>query len=326
MIYKALKFFIILSIIPALPAGRHHLSSIVCFAATLDKVIVVVNGETITQSELDAACQVMRQKLETKFTGSAITKELEKGRKEILNRMIEEKLILSAAKKKKIEVDDKEVEEKMRDVKSRFGSEDKFYEILKDEGVSVNELKQNYADQIRVARMVEVEVRKKILVTPADIAEYYKVHKKEFREPEQVRLKNILIKPGENLSDDEALALAEKVLGFLKAGDNFDELALKYSKGPNADMGGDLGFARRGQMLKQIEDVVFELNAGDLSGVIKTSLGYHIFKVEEKRPERVKEPSEVKDEIEKVIFAEKGKKQYDSWIEQLKKDSYISYR
>lgn len=319
MINKALKFLILLAV-------SCQLSVICCFSATLDKVIVVVNGETITQSELDAACQVMRQKLETKFTGNALTKELEKGRKEILNRMIEEKLILSAAKKKKIEVDDKEVEEKMQDVKSRFGSEDKFYEILKDEGVSVNELKQNYADQIRVARMVEVEVRKKILVTPADIAEYYKVHKKEFREPEQVRLKNILIKPGENLSDDEALALAEKVLGFLKAGESFDELALKYSKGPNADMGGDLGFARRGQMLKQIEDVTFELNAGDLSGVIKTGLGYHIFKVEEKRPERVKEPSEVKDEIEKVIFAEKGKKQYDSWIEQLKKDSFISFR
>ncbi len=319
MFYKVLKFFIILSII-------HHLSSIICFAATLDKVIVVVNGETITQGELDAACEVMRQRLEANLTGDALTKEVEKSRKEILNRMIEEKLVLSAAKKKKIEVSDEEVELKMKDVKARFGSEDKFYEILKDEGISVNELKQNYADQIRVAKMVEMEVRKKIVVTPADIAEYYRVHKEDFREPEQVRLKNILIRPGENLSDDEALALAEKILGFLKAGENFDELALKYSKGPNADRGGDLGLARRGQMLKQIEDVVFNLNSGDLSGVIKTSLGYHIFKVEEKRPERIKELNEVKDEIEKVIFAEKGKKQYNIWIEQLKKDSFISYR
>jgi len=320
MINRAIvKFLILLTVIC-------HLSSVICFSATLDKVIVVVNGETITQSELDAACEIMRQKLEANLTGDALAKELEKSRKEILNRMIEEKLILSAAKKKNIEVDDEDIELKMKDVKSRFGSEDKFYEILKDEGVSVNELKQNYADQIRVAKMVEMEVRKKIVASPSDIAEYYRVHKEDFREPEQVRLKNILIRPDENLSDDEAAALAEKILGFLKAGENFDELALKYSKGPNADRGGDLGLARRGQMLKQIEDVVLNLNSGDLSGVIKTSLGYHIFKVEEKRPERIKELSEVKDEIEKIIFAEKGKKQYDTWIEQLKKDSFISYR
>ena len=319
MIHKAFKFLILLAVLCPL-------SPVICFSATLDKVIVVVNGETITQSELDAACEIMRQKLEANLTGDALAKELEKSRKEILNRMIEEKLILSAAKKKNIEVDDEDIELKMKGVKSRFGSEDKFYEILKDEGVSVNELKQNYADQIRVAKMVEMEVRKKIVVSPSDIAEYYRVYKEDFREPEQVRLKNILVRPDENLSDDEAAALAEKILGFLKAGENFDELALKYSKGPNADRGGDMGLARRGQMLKQIEDVVLNLNSGDLSGVIKTSLGYHIFKVEEKRPERIKELSEVKDEIEKIIFAEKGKKQYDTWIEQLKKDSFISYR
>jgi parvulin-like peptidyl-prolyl isomerase len=304
-----------------------HLASAACFAATLDKVIVVVNGETITQSELDAACEIMRQKLTgADLTGEALAKELENGRKEILSRMIEEKLILSAAKKKKIEADEEDIEQKMQDVKSRFGSEDNFYATLKDGGVSINELRENYANQIRVGKMVDMEVRKKVVVAPADIAGYYDAHKEDFREPEQVRLKNILIRPGEGLEDGEAAALAEKILGFLKAGENFDELALKYSKGPNADMGGDLGLVKRGQMLKPIEDAVFNLNAGDLSGVIKTSLGYHIFRVEERRPERVKGLNEVREEIQRIIFAEKGKKQYDSWIEQLKKDSYISYR
>jgi parvulin-like peptidyl-prolyl isomerase len=319
MFRKAFKFLILFFIF-------HFSFSISCFSATLDKVIVVVNGETITQSELDAACEVMRQKLAAKFQGGELAREMEKGRKEVLDRMIEEKLILSAAKKKDIEVSDEEIEQKMRDVKSRFDSEERFQDTLRSEDLSVNELRNMYADQIRVSKMAEQVVKKKIEVTPSEIAEYYNFHKGEFRVPEQVRLKNILIKPDESLNDKEAAALAEKIVGFVKAGESFDELALKYSKGPNADMGGELGFMTKGQMLKEIERGVFNLKPGDVSEIIKTPLGYHIFKVEEKREEHIKELDEVKNDIEKILFIEKGKKQYDAWIKELKKDAYISYR
>lgn len=281
------------------------------YADTLDKVIVVVNGETITQGELDAA---------------SAAQESEEAKKEILNRMIEEKLVLSEAKKRNVEVADLEIEEKLKEIKLKFESDEDFNEALKEGGISLNELKQKYADQIKVAKLVEMEVRKKIVITPSEILEYYNLHKEEFKDPQQAKVKNILIKPDKDLPDEDARILAEKILGFLKAGENFDELALKYSKGPNADRGGELGFVKRGQMLKEIEDVVFNLNVGQLSEVIKTQLGYHIFKVEEKKQERIKELNEVKDEIEKALFFTKGKQRYKEWIEDLKKNAFISFR
>lgn len=296
------------------------------YADTVDKVIVVVNDETITQGELDMATAALLEKLKTKYSGGELVKEAEKNKKEILNRMIEEKLILSEAKKRKIEASDAEIEVRLKEIKSTFGSEEEFNEALRQEGVSLNELKQRYADQVKMGKLVEMEVRKKMTINPSETLNYYNLNKEKFREPEEVKLKNILIKSDEKLSGEDARALAEKILGFLKAGENFDELALKYSKGPNADIGGDLGYVKKGQMRKEIEDIVFNLNAGQLSEVVKTHLGYHIFKVEEKKPEGIKELNEAKDEIEKVLFLEKGKQRYKDWIEAIKKNAYISFR
>ncbi|MCM8781487.1 MAG: peptidylprolyl isomerase [Candidatus Omnitrophica bacterium] len=295
-------------------------------AATVDKIIVIVNGETITQGELDAAVASVSDEIKKESTEKDFTQRLEEIRKEILNRMIEERLILSEAKKKDIKVDDAEVEKKLKEVKSKFPSEAKFMDVLKAEDISLSELKQRYADQIRVSKLVDVEVRKKLTVTPSEISQYYEIHKADFKQPEQVKLKNILIKPGTEYEDTEAQALAEKILGFLKAGENFDEIALKYSKGPNADKGGELGFVKRGDMRQEIEEVIFNLDAGQFSEVIKTDMGYHIFKVEEKKPEGLKRLDEVKDDIEKFLYLEKGKKIYTQWIENLKKDAYISFR
>ncbi|MBI4336108.1 MAG: peptidylprolyl isomerase [Candidatus Omnitrophica bacterium] len=296
------------------------------FPATLDKVIVVVNGETITQGELDQAFAPMFEKMKMKYKGEELSRQLNDARKEILNTMVEEKLILSVARNKKIEAGDPEVAARMDDVKSKFDSGEKFAEALKEGGITLAELKQKYAEQIIIAKLIDAEVRKKIVVSPSESLEYYEAHKEEFREPEQVKLRNILIRPDEDMKDTEARVLSEKILGFLKAGDDFDELALKYSKGPGADDGGDLGFVSKGQMLKEIEDVVFNLPAGQYSDVVKTRLGYHIFKVEEKKPKRIKDIGEVRSEVEKIIFSTKGKQMYKTWVEDLKKNAYISFR
>lgn len=328
---KVIKFLIFLTInyqlsLPAIWPPQWQAGTINCFSEVLDKVIVVVNGETITQAELDAASASTIEKLRTEFKGEELAREAEAGKKEVLNRMIEDKLILNEAKKRNVEAADSEIEDRLNEVKSNFDSNEKFDEILQEEGVALNDLKQRYADQIRVAKLLEIEVRRKVIVNPTESFEYYNLRKEEFVEPEQARLKNILIRPEGDLTDEDARLLSEKILGFLKAGENFDELALKYSKGPNPDRGGDLGFVKRGQMLEAIEDVVFNLEGGQISEVIKTQLGYHIFKVEEKKPERMKEFNEVKDEIEKRLFFEKGKKRYQEWIEELKKNAYISFR
>jgi parvulin-like peptidyl-prolyl isomerase len=177
-----------------------------------------------------------------------------------------------------------------------------------------------------IASLADEQVRRKVVVTPAEVSEYYELHRSDFREPEKARLKNILIKPGPDLTGEDAYKLAENIKAFLNAGEDFDGLAIKYSKGPNADMGGDLGFIGRGDMMPEIEKAVLKLEPGQVSDVIETKLGYHIFKVIEKKDAQTKPLSEVKEEIEKVVYLSKAKARYDEWLAELRKNAYISYR
>lgn len=303
-----------------------QLSVVSAFASTLDKILVIVNGETITQAELDVALEAVKDRLVKEAKGADISKQLAVYRKQILDRMIEEKLILSDAKKRNAKIDDREVEDRLKEVKSKFPSEEAFDAVMKEENVSLKELRQRYADQITITKMIDLEVRKKVVITPSEVLQYYEKHKNEFVNPEQAHVKNILIKVDADNDDEKAAALAEKIIGFLKAGESFDELALKYSKGPNADRGGDLGYIKRGQMIKAIDDVIFNMNDGQLSDVVKTDLGYHIFKLEEKKPEAVLGLNDVKDGIDRMLYSEKAKGIYDSWVAELKKNAYISYR
>ncbi|MEI8175922.1 MAG: peptidyl-prolyl cis-trans isomerase [Candidatus Omnitrophota bacterium] len=295
-------------------------------AGTLDKIIVVVNGETITKGELDQAVASIVDRIHKESTDATFAEKLAAARKEILDRMVEERLILSAAKKKEMKIQTNEVEARLQEVKDKFGSEEKFNEALREDDISVKDLRQRYEDQLKVGKYVETEVRKKIVIAPSELLEYYTAHQEEFRQPEQAHLSNILIKPAEDRTDDEARLLAEKILGFIKAGESFGELALKYSKGPNADRGGDMGFVNRGTLMKQIDDAAFALSSGQVTDVIKTTLGYHIFKVQERRPEGVQPFDEVKGAIEKMLFFNKGKELYAKMIDDLKKNAYISYR
>jgi peptidyl-prolyl cis-trans isomerase C len=123
----------------------------------------------------------------------------------------------------------------------------------------------------------------------------YKANPKRFETQEEVRVKHILIRTAE----PDAKAKAEAILAQLKAGADFEKLAKEKSHDPgSAAKGGDLGMFGRGRMIKPFEETAFALNkAGDLSGVIETPFGFHIIKLEEKKPVGLKPFAEVKEQL-----------------------------
>jgi len=103
-------------------------------------------------------------------------------------------------------------------------------------------------------------------------------------------------------------------------------LAREYSDGPGAAEGGIMGYVKKGDLLPQIEDIVFKLNEGQTSGIIQSQLGYHIFKLEEKKVLRSKELSEVRQEIEEYLYREKANEKLKGWIDSLAKSAYIEFK
>ena len=141
-----------------------------------------------------------------------------------------------------------------------------------------------------------------------------------------IRPRAILIKKRADRPEGEALDMAKEILKRLEEGSDFELLAHKYSDGPYAKSGGDMGWVKKGELMERIDILIFSMEVNEISAILVTNVGYHIFKVEEKRPPNQRTFSEVKDEIEKKLFNKKVEESLGQWIDRLKEDAYIALR
>ena len=295
-------------------------------AEVIDKIAIVVNGEIITQRDIDSLLVPIFQRYETIYQGDELMMKLEEARQKIIEQLIDERLILSEAKKLNIEVSEQDVDGKVDEIIKRVGSRENFETALARQQVSIKDLRQHYKDQTMIRKLIDRKVGSRIVITPVDVSEFYSAHVDEFVSPKEIKMRNILVKPKEGLETAKAIELIKSIETRLKEGGDFGELAKIYSDGPNAETGGLMGFVKKGDMMPEIEKVAFDLHEGEVSGVVQTGLGYHIFKVEEIRQGRKLELSEVRRDIEEAIFVEQSREKTRGWLESLKKNAYIAFK
>lgn len=203
--------------------------------------------------------------------------------------------------------------------------------IAKDNGFDMRpEIKEQIelmTNDLLASQYLLKEVVGKINVTDDDINLYYKAHQEEFRTPEMVRARHILIKVDKSASNDDkakARSKAEDILKRIKAGEDFAKLASEFSEDPGSkNKGGDLGFSPKGRMVPDFEKVAFSLKPGEVSDIVETPFGFHIIKVEEKK-ESIQEPIEkVKDKVKEKVFADFRKAKVDEFVEKAMKDAGV---
>ena len=145
--------------------------------------------------------------------------------------------------------------------------------------------------------------------TDADIEDFYRLHEEDYKEPEKVRARHILfrIPPKAKTSDIQAIQKkADMVLDLARKGENFAELARKYSEDSTASKGGDLGYFTRQDMVKPFSDAAFSLKKGEISDLVRTRFGLHIIKVEDIKPESIKPLAEVKEKVIQSVKQEQA--------------------
>lgn len=164
----------------------------------------------------------------------------------------------------------------------------------------------------------------RVNVLPSDLLTYYNENKGKYIEQEEVRASQIFIP-----KDDDADFAKRKILEIkksLKNGESFDGLVESFSKNTDIIKSGDLGFFKKGQMIPEIEAVVFTMRIGDISDVIESSTGYHIVKVTAKKDRREPSFDDLQEEISQIVFNQKAEKEYRKLLEKLKKESYIEIK
>ncbi|MDD5005922.1 MAG: SurA N-terminal domain-containing protein [Candidatus Omnitrophica bacterium] len=271
-----------------------------------DKVIAIVNNEVITQAELNTYINLLKLQM-----GEERWKSREMSETKILGNLIEDRLVAQEAKNKKIEIEDRLIEARLKKMKKGFSTESEFSDFLMQQGLSVAELEQGIREQMMSDRLITQEIRRRIFISPKDVTDYYQNHIKDFYSPERLEVDSIFV---------EKQDLARDIYARLKGGADFGEMQRQYSQGSN------LGVVEKGKLRKNIEDVIFSLEIGKFSKPLEVSEGYFIFLVRQKYPPAERKISEVQQEIYDKLLEMKFVEKLNAWIAQLKSKAYISIK
>lgn len=277
-------------------------------------VVAKVNSKEIMSEDVEFFVKPFIER--AKAMGQEVTPELKKRlRQQWTDHMISRALLLEQAKADKVVVSDEDVEKNMANPQYQGVSlpKDKLRELVKGD--------------LMINSAIEAKIISKVTVTDKELEEFYNERKNEMSQPEQVKARHILFKVNETDPQDkknEQLSKAKDVLKEAKAGKSeFGELAKKYSEGPSAPNGGDLGYFPRGRMVPSFETAAFALKPNEISDIVETQFGYHIIKVEEKKEARVIPFDEAKEAIRENIKVERGNKEIKEWIDKLRNQAKI---
>ena len=304
--------------------------SIPAHAEITDRIIAIVNGDVITLTELNTAYEPYRKKIEESYRGPDKEKVIADSRLMMLNKMIENILIDQEAKKTGLIVKDEEVMETINTMLARrkYTMEDLLNNLAK-ENSTFEAHKKEVKEHLLRMKLVRYELKSKIMITEEEIGEYYRQNRENYEGKEAVRLKQILLITPRGADEKIKTTLraeADAILARLNKGESFDVIASQYSRGPAAAAGGDIGFVEKGSMQPVVDSAAFSLKKDEVSGIIESTIGFHIIKVIDKRGAGIKPIESVREEIKAKIEEDKWDKKYLEWVKELRKKSVIEIK
>jgi peptidyl-prolyl cis-trans isomerase SurA len=261
----------------------------------LDRIVAVVDDQIILHSELKE--NVRLEMFQRGLSSEGDQEQVKALEKEILEGMIADQILLAKAKEDSVLVKQKEIDEVLQEqlarIREQVGSEEKYQRQLEASGVTERDLKKRFRREIRNYLMKQKMLGSLvhgIVVSNREVEAFYETYKDSLPvHPERVHISHILIRPKVG-SEDQGTLLdkANKILAEAQAGVDFSELARTYSQDPgSAQRGGDLGYFGRGTMLPEFEQVAFTLQPGAVSDIVRTRLGYHIIRVEDRKGDEI---------------------------------------
>jgi len=229
-------------------------------------------------------------------------------RRRVLDQLVERLVLLRAARDANIAVSADEVDRELMRLRSDFAPE-RFDEVMAQGGQSLADLKKSTAARLIIQKLLREQVYSRVGVTEEEIRAYYEGHLADFHQPEEVRAAQIVVGTAEQ---------ARSIEQQIRSGKDFGEMAQTYSLSPDAKRGGDLGYFPRGQMPRQFDQVVFKLKVNQVSGVVRSDYGFHLFKLLARRPARQKTLPEVKGQIEQKLASEKREQAQLEYVKMLR--------
>ncbi len=248
-------------------------------------------------------------------------------RAQALNQLIEQELLYQEAKREKIKVKKAEIEEELKKIENRYPDEKTFNEDIKKKGLTADEIKKGLERYLLISKIMktkEKEIDEKVVIKDEDLLPYYEKNKDKFILPEQIRIRQILVSVDPGAGEQEWMEAEKKAKGISEKaikGEDFANLAKEFSDDKETrENGGDVGLMHKGQMpLPEIEEIAFSLKVGDVSVPIRIIYGWLVIKIEEKKPQKLLQFSELnKDLLKTELMTSAKKSKKEEWLKGIK--------
>lgn len=308
---------------PATPGAPGQPGDAAAFSPDkLPAVVAKVNGQEIKKEDLLQGLQIAQMQL-------AQMGRLPQGApppsfyREVLDNIIAQKLLQQEAKKQGITADEKEVDQQIASLKTRFKTEEEFKKALASQGITEASLRQEARDNIAFQKFLRTNVLGKGQVTEQAAQDFYNKNQDKMQQPERVHVRHILVKVDEKApAADKAKARekAEALLARVKGGEDFAKVAQEASddKGSGA-RGGDLSWVARGQTVPPFENAAFGLkNPNDMTGIVETSYGYHFIQLLERQAASTIPFEQAKGQIMQMLQQQQTQQQMEAQVNALK--------
>lgn len=274
-------------------------------------VVATVNGEPVSAGQLQKA--LVRGRRDNENLTPRTGEDESAFRKATLDDLIDERLLLQAARAASVAVAPERVERELLRLRADYPG--KTFDQALAEGAQTNEeLREQIKNQLTIEEYFARQVFARVAVTDTDVEAYYQAHKESFARPEEVHAEQILVDDADT---------AKRVQGDLKRGERFEELARRYSRSPDAKVGGDLGFFGRGVMPAVFDQVCFGLKANQVSEVVASPYGFHLFKVLERRAAATPALAEVRERVEAELRSQREAAAQAAKVEELRKKAKV---
>jgi peptidyl-prolyl cis-trans isomerase SurA len=307
-------------------------------AEIVEQVLVKVNGEIITKTEFEARQVAELRNRPELAKASAASPELQRAIAQITPDLIlnavDELLMVQRGRESGYTLGDQQFATIVEGIRksNNLEEEARFKEALKQEGLTMDDLRRNLERTMLVQQVTRVEIVDKISISDEEARAYYDQHRNEFTSPTEITLREILLEvptsdSGVNVAEDDAVrAKAEDVRKRLLAGEPFARLAGEFSVASSKANGGLIGPIHSDELAPQLRDMLAALNVGDMTSVLRTQRGYQILKLEARTDSKVKTFEEARGDIGNRIGEQKMRGEREKYLERLREQATITWR
>ena len=302
------------------------LSFVLCYwdlTFAQDKIVAIVNNDIITQKDLNDFIVFMRMQLSQEFGPDELEGRIQSMRFDLIDKLIEDRLILQEAKRildearknknrlviSQLSVDQGRIKARINEMKMRYGSEVTFQAAIIQQGLTQADIESKIGEQLLMRNIIELKIRDKIVIKPAEVTEFYQKNLEKFKTAEEREVTLITV-DSEKLAGDIFSELSQK--------QDMDTVASKYVLKTER-----LNFKQNRELRKDIEEAIFKLGIGQISKPIKVNDKFYIFRLDNIVMPRQEGLAEVQDRIYAFLVDTKMQQGLVDWLDELREKSYI---